>query len=78
MDEQHPAPRRHHPMSADRRATVLRARAEVVDVLSEALWTLICSGRGPVSMAGIVPGATSPETRREPAQGSQPVETTGV
>ena len=78
MDEQHPAPRRHNPIDAERRAAVLRARAEVVDVLSEALWALICAGRGPVSMEGIVPGATSPETPREATQGSQLLETTGV
>jgi len=49
------------------RARATHARAEVVDVLAEALWDLICTGRGP-TLAGIVPGAG------ERALGSQPVE----
>ena len=61
-----------------RRAATQRAREEVVDVLAEALWTLICSGRGPCSLAGIVPGAAP----RRPVAGTtgtaQPSATTGV
>ena len=61
----------------ERRAIARRAREEVVDVLAEALWTLILAGRGPRSMAGIESKPT-PEAPSQRSTSSQPTETAGL
>ena len=55
-------------IARDRRAACRRAHAEVVEILAEALWSLICAGRGP--------GTTGAAPRADITP--QPVENIGV
>lgn len=55
-------------IARERRAARQRAREEVVEILAEALWSLICAGRGP-GAEGAAPGDDI---------SSQPMENAGV
>ena len=64
--------------AADRdRVAARAAREEVTDILAEALWTLICTGRGPSPAPSIrsrVTSCSGDSSGRE--QNRQPVENT--
>lgn len=63
--------------SKDVKAAARAAREEVTDILAEALWTLICTGRGPTPAASTRSGMMScsgPTGRR--SRNRQPVENT--
>lgn len=66
-------PKRRGPPAHDERKAAARfARAEVVDVLAEGLWSLILAGRWPGAADGDGRGPSAPPDT------SQPVETAGV
>jgi len=58
------SPKRHDRAELDGLAESRRRRAEVVDVLAEALWGLLCAGHGPGK------NEVEPVTAEEHADGS--------
>ena len=49
MDLQHDRGTQSERGEMKRRGAARRARAEVIEILAEGLWTLICQGRGPAA-----------------------------
>jgi hypothetical protein len=68
MDRAHDQPARQRDGARDRQAAAQTAREEVVEILADALWSLICAGKGPRAARGASGGDI----------GAQPMETTGV
>jgi len=64
------------PSPSERAAAVRFAREEAADVLAEALWSLICAGRWPVSTSGCAAPAEA-LSERAPDR-SQRAERTGL